>query len=121
MHLALPHEDIERIATAVAWSWSPGLLVIALVETAGIWMPILAIPWAVLPTRIAASGYVMGAATLGALVHYQPFDKVIVNGERVPNHPEYLVMLVFAVMFAAVPFAIGRLVKRRRQRVVAAP
>ena len=118
VRLALPHEEIEGIATAIAQSWSPGLVVIALVETAGIWIAALAVPWAVLPTRIAASGYVMGAATLGALVHYQPFDVVIVNGDRVPNHPEYAAALVLALVVAAVPFTIGLSSKRRQQRMV---
>jgi hypothetical protein len=81
----------------------------------------LALPWAVLPTRIAASGYIMGAAVQGALVHYQPFDAVIVNGSRVPNHPEYEGALVLALMFAAAPFAIGLSTKRRQQRIVPVP
>jgi hypothetical protein len=118
VRLALPHEEIDGIATAIARSWSPGLVAIALVETAGIWIAILAVPWAVLPTRIAASGYIMGAAIQGALAYYQPFDVVILNGRRVPNHPEYEAALVLALVFAAVPFAIGLLTKRRQQRVV---
>lgn len=121
VRLALPHDGIDRMATAVAWSWSPGLVAIALVETAGIWMPTLAVPWAARPTRIAASGYIIGAATLGALVYYQPFDVVIVNGTRVPDHPEYVATLLLALMFAAVPFAIGLWAKRRRQRIAPAP
>ena len=72
---------------------------------------------AVLPTRIAASGYIMGAAIQGALAYYQPFDTVIVNGRRVPNHPDDAAMLVLALVFAAVPFAIGLLSKCRQQRM----
>lgn len=117
VQLALPHESIEGIATAAASSWSPALVAIALLETAGIWLPALALPWAVLPTRIAASAYIMGATILGALVHYQPFDVVIVNGSRVPNHPEYEFALLFTLVFAAIPFVIGLLTKRRQQRM----
>ena len=62
----------------------------------------------------------MGAAIQGALVYYQPFDTVMVNGSRVPNHPEYEIALVLAVMFAAVPFAIGLMSKRRQQRILPA-
>ena len=79
-------------------------------------MPVLAVPWAPLATRIKASGYIMGAAVLGALVYYQPGDVVIVNGERVPNHPDYELALVFALFIAAGPFAIGLWTKRRQQR-----
>jgi hypothetical protein len=119
VQLALPHEKIEEIATAIAQSLSPGLVVIALVETAGIWIPVLAVPWAVLPTRIAASGYITGAAAQGALVHYQPFDvEIALDGSVVPNHPSYEAALVFAFMFAAVPFAIGLSSKRRQRRIV---
>ena len=117
VQLALPHDDIERIATAVARSWSPGLVALALIETAGIWITVLAVPWAVLPTRIAASGYIMGAATQGALMHHYPFDVVTdVNGNRVPNHPQYEAALLLALIFAAIPFAIGLFTKRRQRR-----
>jgi hypothetical protein len=119
VRVALPHEEVERIATAAAWSWSPALGAVALLETAGIWIPVLLVHWIVLRTRIAASAYIMGAATQGALVHYQPFDVVIMNGKVLgPNHPEYELALVFAFMFAAIPFAIGLLMKRRQQRMV---
>ena len=60
----------------------------------------------------------MGAATLGALAHYQPFDVVIMNGEVIgPTHPAYEVALVAALVFAAVPFAIGWVAERRARTV----
>jgi hypothetical protein len=117
VQVTLPHEEIDGIAAVIVRSWSPGLIGIALVETAGIWTAVLAVPWAALPTRIAASGYITGAATQGALAYYQPFDTMIVNGRRVPDHPEYAAALVLALMFAAVPFAIGRSSRWRRRRV----
>jgi hypothetical protein len=118
VRLALPHEEIEQIATAAAWSSPPALVTIALLETAGIWTPVLAIHWTVLRTRIAAAAYIMGAAVLGALAYYRPFDVVIVNGRRVPPHPDYELALVLALMFAAIPFTIGLLIKRRQRRMV---
>jgi hypothetical protein len=39
VRLALPHEEIEQIATAAAWSSPPALVALALLETAGIWTP----------------------------------------------------------------------------------
>jgi hypothetical protein len=116
---ALPHEELEEIATAAAWSWPLPLVAIVLLETAGIWIPVLVVHWTVLRTRIAASAFIMGAATLGALAYYQPFDAVIVNGSRIPNHPEYGPAFVLGLMLAAIPFAIGLRMKLRQKRFVA--
>ena len=117
VQLVFPHVEIDGLATAtaVARSWPPGVVAIALLETVGIWIAVLAVPWAVLPTRLAASGYIVGAAVQEALHYHEPFDVVIVNGSRVPDHPQYEVALVFSLVFAAVPFAIGLLTKRRRE------
>ena len=70
-------------------------------------------------TRTTAAAYVVGAATLGALAYYQPFDVVVVNGEMIgPKHPAYEVALVLSTVFAAVPFAVGVAIRvRRRKRV----
>ena len=112
---ALPHDVIEHYAAADRWS--PALVAVALLETAGIWAPMLLIPLAVLSARIAASAYVMGAATMGALVYYRPFDVVIMNGEIQQDgvHPDYEVALVLALIFAIPSFAIGLLAKRRHR------
>ena len=90
---------------------SPVLVAVALKRKA-------IIQWTTLRTRIAAVAYIMGAATLGALAHYQPFDVVIMNGEVIgPTHPAYEVALVAAPVFAAVPFAIGWVAERRARTV----
>jgi hypothetical protein len=115
---ALPHEELEEIASVAARSWPPGLVAIVLLETAGIWIPVLVVHWTVIRTRIAVSAFIMGAAVLGALAYYQPFDVVTVNGSRVPNHPEYAPAFVFALMVAAIPFAIGLRMTRRQQRTL---
>jgi hypothetical protein len=91
VQLALPHEVIERIAGVAARSWLPPstFVAVAVLETAGIWIAILAVNWAALRLRIWAAAYVIGAAaTLGALAHYQGFD-----GPVAP-HPGYELWLV---------------------------
>jgi hypothetical protein len=58
---------------------------------------------------------VVTAATLEALAYYHPFDVVIMNGEVLgPKHPEYELAMIFSFVFAAVPFAGGIAMKRRR-------
>ena len=114
VQLALPHDGIERIARAVAWSWSsPTLVVVALVETVGMWIPVLVLHWAALRTRIWAAAYIKGAATLEAFTFYQPFDA------HDEPHPAYEAGLVLQLVIASVPFVIGRIAKRRQRRAVA--
>ena len=109
--LALPHRGIDWIAAAVARPpQSPTMVAVALVESAGIWLPVLLIHWAPLRTRLWAMAYVIGAAAVGAFAYYAPsFDP-----PSLP-HPEYGVWLALAFMFAAGPFAIGCIVKRRQR------
>jgi hypothetical protein len=112
--LALPHEGIDRIAQAIAGSpQSLSLVTVTLVETAGIWIPLLIIHWAALRTRMWVAAYIVGAASVGAFAYYGPsFDPP--SGP----HPEYAVWLVFALVFATVPFTIGCIAKTR-QRILA--
>jgi membrane protease YdiL (CAAX protease family) len=111
--LALPHGALEWIARAVARSpQSLPLVQIALVETAGIWIPVLVFHWAAPRTRLWAAAYIIGAATIGAFAYYLPsFDP------RSEPHPEYEVWLVLALVVATVPFATGCIVKRRQRTV----
>src|SRR5262245_23718265 len=57
VQLALPHEGIERIARAAAASLlkEPTFVLVALVETTGIWVSVLGIRWAALRIRIWAA------------------------------------------------------------------
>ena len=106
--LALPYEEIDLIARAVAHSpQSPTLATVALVESAGVWISVLLIRWAALRTRVWAAAYFIGAGTFGALAHYE--------GLHAPRelHPEYELWFVLALVFAAVPFAIGCLARRK--------
>jgi hypothetical protein len=111
--LTLPHERIDAIARAVAWPpLVPTLVTIALVETAGIWAPVVLVHWAAARTRIWAAAYIVAAASFGTVAHYGPsFDP-----PQQP-HPEYAMWLVRAFVLAAVPFAIGSFAKRRRTTI----
>lgn len=111
--VALPHEAIEQFASSTPSSIL--LILVAALETAGIWLSVLLVPWGVIRTRTTAAAYVVAAATLGALAYYQPFDVVIVNGEVLgPKHPEYELALIFSLVLAAVPFAAGIAMRLRR-------
>jgi hypothetical protein len=105
-----PHRGIDWVARAVARAQSPALVAVALVETVGIWLPVLVIQWVALRTRIWTAAYIIGAATIGAFAHYAPS---LFHGRSA--HPEYEVWLKWALVFATVPFAIGCLAKRRQQ------
>jgi hypothetical protein len=113
VQLALPHDGIERIARAAAWSLltEPTFVIVALLETAGIWVSVLVIHWAALRTRLWAAAYIIGAATLGALVFYEPFD-----AHNEP-HPQYEAALAIALVIVILPFAVGRVAKRKERTV----
>ena len=113
---ALPHDVIELYANA--HRWSPVLIPIAMLETAGIWVTVILIPWAERSIRLAATAYLVGAAAMGALSYYQPFETLITNGRvEGPVHPSYEVALMAALIFAMPSIAIGVMVKRRRLRI----
>jgi hypothetical protein len=88
------------------------LVGIALIETAGVWIPVLFVDWTAFATRVWCTLCLVAAAVLSAAVYYFPFDAVIVNDEIVgPKHPEYgLGMLV--------PFARSRWRLRRTREAM---
>jgi len=113
---ALPHDVIEPYANA--HRWSPVLIPIAMLETVGIWVPVIFIPWAERSIRVVATAYLVGAAAMGALSYYQPFETLITNGRvEGPVHPSYEIALVAALIFAIPSIAIGVLIKRRRRKI----
>ena len=123
LQIALPHAEIERIAQAQLYA-APGQIVLfalAVIETIGLLLPVVVMPWAGVPPRLCATVYVLGASLVAAATYYFPFDVVILNGEVIgPKHPPYEVSLVFCAPFAAVGYVIGRVFKKRNQNEASA-
>src|ERR1700680_4142622 len=80
MKLALPHVGIEDLAARAGGSL---LVLIALLETVGLWLPVLLLRWSGVRTRAWVAAYLAGAALLAAAAYYFPFDVVLNNGERI--------------------------------------
>ena len=115
VRVLLPHQAIEEFASQA--SSSILLVPVAGLETVGLWLPVLAIRWGTLQTRVATAAYVIAAGTIGALVYYYPFDVIVMNGTVLgPTHPEYAFALLLSLVLAAIPFACGLAVKRRRSQ-----
>ena len=114
--IALPHDTIERFAQGHVYDGGSLVLIpIALVETAGLWIPIAVTRWAAVSARAWATLYILGAAVLGATAYYFPFDVEIVNGEVLgPKHPSYEIALTLSLPFGLIGYWLGRL-RRRRQ------
>ena len=121
LEACLLHEALERFASDVAWSASSIALVgVALIETVGMWAPVLAIPWASIGARLAVSGCFVGASIIAAETYYHPFDVVIINDKKVgPTHPEDEAAWGFAIVIAIVPLIVG-LVTAAKARHLAA-
>ena len=114
----LPHDAIERLAQRHLYTASGQLVLmaIALVETAGLLLPVALLPWTVLSSRAWATLYTLGAAFLAAATYYFPFDVVIINDEVIgPTQPSYELVLAFCLPFGAIGF-LARWFKRRQRR-----
>ena len=89
LKLALPHDSIEEFAQAHMYT-VPGqivLMVLALLETAGLVIPVALMPWTNPSSRAWAALYVLGGALVAAATHYFPFDVEMVNGKVIgPRH-----------------------------------
>jgi hypothetical protein len=92
-------------ATIVGEGPAAGL---GVVESAPIWLPILAIPWARSVVRVGVVCWVLGGAMWAAVKFYEPFDVVFVNGQRVPESPMYVLTMVLSIPLMALGFAAGR-------------
>ena len=113
---ALPHAAIEQLAHENLHSASGQVVLFALatVETAGLLLPVLLVPWSSLSSRGWATLFVLGAAQLAGATYYFPFDVVIVNGEVLgPQHASYELDVLFSLPFGAVGYAMGWLKRRR--------
>jgi hypothetical protein len=87
---------------------------IALVETCGLWLPAALVPWSDVRTRAWLVAYLIGAAVLGEVIFYFPFDGENFNGiEMRPAHPGAL-SLLFCLVLAAPAFLLGRLTRRHQ-------
>ena len=119
MKLALPHEAIEQFAQSQL-DTSLGqiaLIGVAIVETAGVLVPVALMPWTNVSIRAWATLYVLGAAILAAATYYFPFDVVIVNGEVIgPKHPPYEFVLLLCLPFGGLGCLVGWLRRRTRAR-----
>ena len=84
------------------------ILLIALLESASIWVPLLVIPWTTLKARAWAAVYVFATAVQASVHYYFPFDLVIVSDELVrPFAPAYLLAMVACLPIAAAGWLIG--------------
>ena len=119
--LTLPHRAIEDYVVGAGvydtngWFLMPG---VALLETAGLWLPATLMRWSDTSTRARVTIYIVATAILSAVVYYFPFDVLIVNDEVLgPNHAQYEVGLVFFLPFALAGYILGWLQRRRFKRM----
>jgi hypothetical protein len=123
LKIALPHDAIDKIAQSqLNGAWGQIIMfALAMIETAGVLLPVVLMPWAGVTTRTWATVYVLGAAVLAAATYYFPFDVVIVNGQVVgPKRPPYELGLLLCLPFAAVGYLVGYL-RSRGHRTAAQP
>jgi hypothetical protein len=117
LKFALPHDSIEGFAQRHVYGGSGALvlILIAAVETAGLWVPVAVTPWAAFSARAWVTSYMLAAAVLGAAGHYFPFDVRIINGEIMgPKHPSYELDLVLSLPLGFIGYLLGWLRRRRR-------
>lgn len=118
--LALPHDAIEAFVEQRDYTIIGPLvlIVIAAVETAGLWTPVAFVPWTDASVRVWATMYTLGAAVFSAVVYYVPFDVLILNGEILgPTQPTYELDLVRSLPFGIVGFLVGRTKRRKHGRI----
>jgi hypothetical protein len=85
------------------------MVLIAAIEAAGLWLPVLLIPWARGGARAWGALYALASATVAAAYHYFPFDLVVVSDELVaPDGPPYLLAVFVLLPAAAVGYLVGR-------------
>ena len=115
----LPHQAIEQLAESQRHSVSGQLVVmgVAVVETAGLLIPVALMPWTTVRGRAWVTLHLAGAAFLAIGMYYFLLDVVIANGETIgPPHPSYEFYLVLSLPLGAIGYAFGWLVRRLRGR-----
>lgn len=94
---------------------APGAVVVLIAagEAAGLWVPILLIPWAQSSARLYGALYALLAAIAAAVAFYFPDDLVSLNTGFIPTDgPPYLLAAFVCAPVAAVGFAAGRMSAR---------
>jgi hypothetical protein len=120
LKFALPHNSIEVFAQRHVYDGSGALflVLVAALETAGLWVPVAVIRWAVFSTRSWVTLYMLATAVLGATAYYFPFDTRILNGEIMgPKHPSYELELVLSLPLGLVGYLLGRLRRKRHAAI----
>jgi hypothetical protein len=120
LKFALPHDSIEGFAQQHVYDGGGALVLvlIAALETAGLWIPVAVTRWAGFATRSWVTLYMLGAAVLGATAYYFPFDTRIINGEIMgPKHPSYELDLILSLPFGVVGYWLGRLSRKRHAAI----
>jgi hypothetical protein len=91
------------------------VILIAAGEAAGLWVPLLLIPWMRLAARWWVVFYVLAAVTLAAVYFYFPFDLMFIAADLLTaDGPPYLFFALGCLPLAALPFIAG-FVQSRRQ------
>ena len=84
------------------------VLLIALLEPASIWVPLLVIPWTTMKARAWAVVYVFATAIQASIHYYFPFDLVVISKELImPFAPAYLFAMAACLPIAAVGWLLG--------------
>ena len=88
-------------------------------------VPIALVPWAPARARAWTCLYLVAAATITLVVHYYPFDSVILEfGDEPPQtevkvvRPSYGVGWVALLPVAAIGFLIGKAIRSRSRKTI---
>ena len=119
--VALANTRLESRLHELVYASSLGLFVAAAIETVGLWMPLIAIPWASWWARATASLAVYAACVFAASGYYFPFDIVEINGVVAsPSRIEYFLVTLALLPVAGLGHLLGRLARRGRSSATTA-
>ena len=110
LQLLLPHSAIDAMAVRRTLDV---LILAGLVETAGLWLPVLVLRWTGLRARIWSAVWIAAVGIEATALFYFPFDAVILNGELLgPPHPDYEESLLVGLLPGATGWLAHRIVHR---------
>jgi hypothetical protein len=104
---AVSHTSIEQ--RLLGNSMAVLIVSIAVLKTCGLWLPAALVPWSDLRTRAWIAAYLIGAAVMGEVTFYFPFD--VESFEQRPEHPGSWALL-FSLVLAVPGFYFGRITRR---------